>query len=144
HPSSETPFSALALAELADRAGLPAGAFNGVTGEARTVVPVWCRATRVRALSLTGSTEVGRLLAELGAPSVTQLILELGGHAPFIVCADADLERAVESCVSAKFATSGQDCLAANRIYVEQPVYERFLERFAERVAALKVGPGLE
>ncbi|SMF56733.1 succinate semialdehyde dehydrogenase [Tistlia consotensis] len=144
HPSSETPFSALALAELADRAGLPAGVFNVVTGRAAEIVPAWCADTRVRALSFNGSTEIGRLLAEQCAPTVKQLILELGGHAPFVVFADADLERAVESCLSAKFATSGQDCLAANRIYVERPVYQAFLARFLERVRDLKVGPGLE
>src|SRR5690606_25157604 len=144
HPSSETPFSGLALAELADRAGLPAGVFNVLTGQARAIVPAWCRDTRVRALSFTGSTEVGRLLAEQCAPTVKQLILELGGHAPFIVFADADLDRAVESCLSAKFATSGQDCLAANRIFVERSVYQAFAARFVDLVRTLKVGPGLE
>ncbi len=144
HPSSETPFSALALAELADRAGLPRGVFNVVTGRASDIVPAWCSDTRVRALSFTGSTEIGRLLGEQCAPTVKQLILELGGHAPFVVFADADLDRAVESCLSAKFATSGQDCLAANRIYVERPVYQAFVARFVDQVRTLKVGPGLE
>ncbi|MEX0760588.1 MAG: aldehyde dehydrogenase family protein, partial [Tistlia sp.] len=144
HPSSETPFSALALAELAERAGLPAGVFNVVTGTASEIVPAWCADTRVRALSFTGSTEIGRLLAGQCAPTVKQLILELGGHAPFLVFADADLDRAVESCLSAKFATSGQDCLAANRIYVERPVYQAFVARFLDQVRTLKVGAGLE
>ncbi len=144
HPSSETPFSALALAELAERAGLPAGVFNVVTGQAREIVKSWCEDTRVRALSFTGSTEVGRLLAAQCAPTVKTLVMELGGHAPFLVFADADLDKAVEACIAAKFATSGQDCLAANRILIERPVYDAFVERFAARVAALRVGPGLE
>ncbi|WP_309084641.1 NAD-dependent succinate-semialdehyde dehydrogenase [Chelativorans sp.] len=143
HPSSQTPFSALALAELADRAGLPAGVFNIVTGEAQPIVSRLCEDARVRALSFTGSTEIGRLIAAQCAPTMKRLVMELGGHAPLIVFADADLDRSVEIAIDAKFATSGQDCLAANRIYVERAVYEAFAARFAERIAALKVGPGL-
>jgi aspartate-semialdehyde dehydrogenase len=143
HPSSETPFSALALAELADRAGLPAGVFNVVTGEAPAIVATLCASQHVRALSFTGSTRVGRIIAAQCAPSMKRLVLELGGHAPFLVFADADIERAVEHCLAAKFATSGQDCLAANRIYVERAVYEDFTTRVAARVAALRVGTGL-
>jgi aspartate-semialdehyde dehydrogenase len=143
HPSSKTPFSALALAELADRAGLPAGVFNVVTGLPAPVVGEACANPAVRVLSFTGSTEIGRRLASACAPTLKRLVMELGGHAPFIVFADADLERAVESCVAAKFATSGQDCLAANRIYVERALYPRFAEAFAARAARLRVGPGL-
>jgi aspartate-semialdehyde dehydrogenase len=143
HPSRHTPFSALALAELAERAGLPAGVFNVVTGEAAEVVAPMTQSAAVRVLSFTGSTEIGRLLFRQCASTVKTLILELGGHAPFLVFADADLDRAVECAVSAKFATSGQDCLAANRMLVERMVYDQFVSRFAERVRALTVGHGL-
>jgi aspartate-semialdehyde dehydrogenase len=142
HPSRETPFSALALAELAERAGVPAGVFNVVTGDAPTIVPAWTSDPRVRVLSFTGSTEVGRLLYRQSADTVKRLVLELGGHAPFLVFADADLDRAVAEAVQAKFATSGQDCLAANRFLIERPVYAAFCERFAAATAALVVGRG--
>ncbi|MBE0694434.1 MAG: NAD-dependent succinate-semialdehyde dehydrogenase [Aquamicrobium sp.] len=144
HPSSETPLSALALAELGERAGLPAGTFNIVTGDAATVVGALTRDARVRALSFTGSTGIGRLIAAQCAPTVKRLVMELGGHAPLIVFDDADLDKAVRIALDAKFATSGQDCLAANRIYVQRPLYARFCAAFAERIAALKVGNGLE
>jgi aspartate-semialdehyde dehydrogenase len=143
HPSRYTPFSALALAELAERAGLPGGVFNVVTGEATEVVAPMTESQAVRVLSFTGSTEIGRLLYRQCAPTIKTLILELGGHAPFLVFADADLDRAVDCAISAKFATSGQDCLGANRILVERPVYDAFVARFAERAAALTVGAGL-
>ena len=144
HPSKETPFSALALAELAERAGFPAGVFNVVTGRASELVPAWTEDPRVRVLSFTGSTEVGRLLYEQSATTIKRLVMELGGHAPFLVFTDADLDRAVDCAISAKFATSGQDCLAANRFLIERPVYPDFCERFTVRVAALTLGPGLE
>jgi aspartate-semialdehyde dehydrogenase len=143
HPSKETPFSALALGELAMRAGLPAGVVNIVTGEAPMVVEPWLKDSRVRALSFTGSTEVGRLLYRASADTIKRLVLELGGHAPFLVFADADLDQAVEEAVKAKFATSGQDCLAANRILVERPLYDAFVEKFTAATAALTVGPGI-
>ena len=143
HPSHQTPFSALALAELAERAGLPAGVFNVVTGNAVEVVAPMTESTAVRILSFTGSTEIGRLLYRQSASSIKTLILELGGHAPFLVFADADLERAVTSALGAKFATSGQDCLAANRVLAERMIYDEFVGRFAERVRALTVGHGL-
>lgn len=144
HPSAETPFSALALAELAERAGLPDGVFNIVTGHAPEVVAPWTRDPRVRALSFTGSTEVGRLLYRQSADTVKRLVMELGGHAPVLVFADADLDHAVAETMKAKWATSGQDCLGANRIYVERPHYETFCARFAAATQALTVGPGLE
>ena len=144
HPSKETPFSALALAELAERAGFPAGVFNILTGRASELVGSWTEDPRVRVLSFTGSTEIGKLLYRQSASTIKRLVMELGGHAPFLVFADADLDRAVDCAVSAKFATSGQDCLAANRFLIERPVYADFSERFAARVAALTVGPGLE
>ena len=131
HPRAETPFSALALAELAERAGIPAGVFNVVTGDAPTIVPAWTADPRVRVLSFTGSTEIGRLLYRQSADTVKRLVLELGGHAPFLVFADADLDRAVAEAIKAKFATSGQDCLAANRFLIERPVYADFCRRFA-------------
>lgn len=144
HPSAETPFSATALAVLAKRAGLPAGIFNVVTGDAATVVGAWTKNARVRVLSFTGSTEIGRLLYRQCADTVKRLALELGGHAPFIVFADADLDRAVEEAVKAKFATSGQDCLGANRMFVQRAVYDEFCVRFAAAASALSVGPGLD
>jgi aspartate-semialdehyde dehydrogenase len=143
HPSHHTPFSALALAELAERAGLPAGVFNVVTGEAAEVVAPMTESSAVRVLSFTGSTEIGRLLYRQSASTIKTLILELGGHAPFLVFADADLDRAIDCAISAKFATSGQDCLAANRLLVERPIHDDFVARFAERVRALTVGHGL-
>jgi aspartate-semialdehyde dehydrogenase len=144
HPSIETPFSAVALALLATRAGLPAGVFNVVTGHAAEVVGPWTTDARVRVLSFTGSTEIGRLLFRQSADTVKRLVLELGGLAPFIVYADADLDQAVEEAIKAKFATSGQDCLGANRFYIERSVYAAFSERFAAATARLSVGPGIE
>lgn len=143
HPSHETPFSGLALAELAERAGLPAGVFNVVTGRASTVVPPWMADQRVRAVSFTGSTEIGKRIYRQSAETVKRTVMELGGHAPFLLFADADMDRAVDEAIKAKFATSGQDCLGANRFFVERPVYEDFCARFAERTAALSVGPGI-
>lgn len=144
HPSVETPYSALALAVLGEQAGLPGGVFNVVTGHAPEIVGAWSKSALVRVLSFTGSTEIGRLVYEQSAPTLKRLVLELGGHAPFLVFADADLEVAVDEAIKAKFATSGQDCLAANRILVERPVYEAFCEAFAVRVRSLGVGPGFD
>lgn len=144
HPSSETPFSATALAELAERAGVPPGVFNVVTGDATTIVPPWTADARVRALSFTGSTKVGRLLYRESAATVKKLVLEMGGHAPVIVFAGADLDHAVAETIKAKFATSGQDCLGANRIFVERPIYDAFCARFTAAVQALSIGPGLD
>ncbi|MGM0583539.1 MAG: NAD-dependent succinate-semialdehyde dehydrogenase [Pseudomonadota bacterium] len=144
HPSHETPFSALALAVLAERAGIPAGVFNVVTGEAPTIVRPWTEDARVRALSFTGSTEVGRLLYRQSAETVKRLVLELGGHAPCIVFADAEMDNAVEEAVKAKYATTGQDCLGANRFFVERSVYDEFCRRFVEASQALSLRPGVE
>jgi aspartate-semialdehyde dehydrogenase len=123
---------------------IPAGIFKIVTGDAATIVGRFCADARVRAMSFTGSTEIGRLIAAQCAPTMKRLVMELGGHAPLIVLDDADLEKAVRIAVDAKFATSGQDCLAANRIYVQHGIYEKFCAAFAKRIAALKVGNGLE
>ncbi|WP_276121628.1 NAD-dependent succinate-semialdehyde dehydrogenase [Pararhizobium qamdonense] len=144
HPSSETPLSALALAELGERAGIPAGVFNVVTGDAATIVGRLCEDSRVRALSFTGSTEIGKLIAGQCAPTLKRLVMELGGHAPLIVFDDADVDKAVDIAINAKFATSGQDCLAANRIFVQRPILDAFNAAFKARIEMLKVGDGLE
>lgn len=144
HPSIETPFSALALAKLAERAGMPEGVFNVITGDAPEIVGAWMKDARIRAVSFTGSTEVGRLLYRQGADTIKRLVLELGGHAPFVVFADADMDQAVDEAIKAKFATSGQDCLGANRFLVERPVYDAFCTAFAERTRALSVGAGID
>ncbi|MDR5865523.1 NAD-dependent succinate-semialdehyde dehydrogenase [Halomonas koreensis] len=143
-PAHETPFSALALAELAERAGIPAGIFNVVLGEAAQVSKLLCDEPRIKALSFTGSTRVGRLLIEQSAHTVKRLSLELGGNAPFIVGPDMDPREAAFAAVAAKFQTAGQDCLAANRILVHESIHDAFVEHFAERMAALTVGNGLD
>ncbi|PWE29525.1 NAD-dependent succinate-semialdehyde dehydrogenase [Pararhodobacter marinus] len=144
HPSAETPLSALALAELARRSGFPDGVMSTVVGDAPAIVGEWTSDARVRALSFTGSTEVGRLLYRQSAETVKRLVLELGGHAPFIVFPSADLDRAVAEAVKAKFATSGQDCLGANRFYVHRDVYDAFCARFTAAVEALSMGQGMD
>lgn len=143
-PAPETPLSALALARLAEEAGIPPGVFQMLVGNPIDLSAPLLRDGRVRALSFTGSTEVGRLLLEGAARTVKRVSLELGGHAPFIVFDDVDVEKAVKGAMAAKFATSGQDCLAANRIYVQRGIYDAFVEAFAAAVARLKVGHGLD
>ena len=142
HPSAETPLSATALAELADRAGFPPGTFNVVTRAAPEIVGAWCADPRVRVLSFTGSTEIGKLLYRQSSDTVKRLVLELGGHAPFVAFADCDLDLAVAEAIKAKFATSGQDCLGANRFLIERPIYDDFCRRFSAAAAALTLGPG--
>jgi succinate-semialdehyde dehydrogenase/glutarate-semialdehyde dehydrogenase len=141
-PAEATPFSALALALLAKRAGLPAGLFNVVTGNARAIGGELCANPIVRKLTFTGSTEIGRLLMQQCAPTVKKLSLELGGNAPFIVFDDADLDAAVEGAVASKFRNAGQTCVCANRIYVQDGIYDAFAAKLADAVAALKVGVG--
>ena len=144
-PAHETPFSALALAQLAEEAGFPAGVFNVVLGEPQMAMDTLVRDSRVRAVSFTGSTRVGGLVALAAAESgIKKLALELGGNAPFIVTEDADLDQAVRIAVGAKFQTSGQDCCAANRIFVAGPLYARFVEQYGDAVKQLKVGPAFE
>ena len=143
HPSSQTPLSALALMELAVRAGFAPGVINMLVGSAREIVGELCADHRVRAMSFTGSTEIGRKLLEQCAATVKTMVMELGGHAPLLVFDDADFDRAVDQAIGAKFATSGQDCLAANRLFVQRGVYDRFTRAFAERTAALTVDQGL-
>lgn len=142
-PARETPLTALAIAELAQRAGFPAGAVNVVTGPAREIGAVLTSHDAVRVLSFTGSTEVGRLLAANCAPTIKKTILELGGNAPFIVFDDADIEAAVEGALLAKFRNMGQTCVCANRLYAQDGIYDAFVSRLAERVAELKVGDGM-
>ncbi|WBU58833.1 NAD-dependent succinate-semialdehyde dehydrogenase [Paracoccus albus] len=144
HPSAETPLSALALSVLARRAGFPDGVYNTVIGDAATIVGEWTGDKRVRALSFTGSTEVGRLLYRQSADTVKRLVMELGGHAPFIVFQRADLDRAVSEGIKAKFATSGQDCLGANRFYIHRDIYDEFCTRFTKAVEALSLGRGMD
>lgn len=143
-PATETPLSALAVARLAEEAGVPPGVFQTLIGNPIELSLPLLRDARVRALSFTGSTEVGRLLLRGAADTVKKVSLELGGHAPFLVFDDVDLDKAVYGAMAAKFATSGQDCLAANRIYVQKRIYPAFVEAFAAAMAQLKVGHGLE
>ncbi len=146
-PAEATPLSALALAALAEDAGIPAGVLNVVTGaaaDAPAIGQALCGDPRVRALSFTGSTEVGRLLLRQCATTVKRVSLELGGNAPFLVFDDADLEAAVDGCMVAKFRNAGQTCVAANRIFVQNGIYDAFVERLSARIAALRVGPGLD
>ncbi len=145
-PAEATPLSALALAELALRAGLPAGVLNVVTADADASIDVgriWCDSPVVRHLSFTGSTEVGRILMRQCASTVKQLSLELGGNAPFIVFDDADLESAVEGALAAKFRNAGQTCVCVNRFYVQAGIHDAFVARLATRAAELRLGPGL-
>ena len=144
HPSGETPYSALALAELAERAGIPSGVFNVITGHAPTIVEQWTKDTRVRALSFTGSTPIGKLLYRQSADTIKRLVMELGGHAPFIVFRDADIENAVGEAIKAKFATTGQDCLAANRMFIERPIYAEFCRKFIAATKQLTIGKGMD
>lgn len=144
-PSKLTPLSALALAELANEAGVPAGVLNIVpSAAAATVGHELCTNPIVRKISVTGSTEIGRLVMRLSADTVKRLSLELGGNAPFIVFDDADLDAAVAGALACKYRNSGQTCVCANRILVQDAVYDAFAAKLGEAVAALKVGPGLE
>lgn len=143
-PAPDTPFTALALAELAKRAGLPEGLLQVVTGDAISLGRVLTKSKTVRKLSFTGSTRVGKILMEQSASNVKKLSLELGGNAPFIVFDDADIDAAVEGAMIAKFRNAGQTCVCANRIYVHASVYDTFTAKLVERVSQLKVGNGLE
>ena len=143
-PASQTPLSALALAELAQRAGVPPGVLNVVTGGARAIGGVLTGSPVVKKLSFTGSTEVGRLLTAQCAPTLKKLSMELGGNAPFIVFDDADLDAAVEGAIASKYRNSGQTCVCTNRILVQDGIYDAFAARLAEAVRTLKVGDGIE
>lgn len=143
-PASQTPFSALALAWLAQQAGFPPGVFNVITGPAREIGQEMTSNPLVRKLSFTGSTEVGKLLMRDCAATVKKISLELGGHAPFIVCDDADLDAAVRGAMASKYRNSGQTCVCANRFIVQESIYERFAAKLVEAVAQLRVGSGFE
>ncbi len=143
-PASETPLSALALAELAGRAGVPAGVLNVVTGSAREIGAEMTSSPIVRMLTFTGSTEIGKVLIEQCAKTVKKVGMELGGNAPFIVFDDADLDAAVAGAMASKYRNAGQTCVCANRILVQDNVYEAFAERLAAAVAKMKVGAGTE
>jgi succinate-semialdehyde dehydrogenase/glutarate-semialdehyde dehydrogenase len=143
-PAEATPFSALALAELAHRAGFPAGVLNVITGDSKAIGGEMCANPTVRKLSFTGSTAVGRLLMKQVAPTVKKLSLELGGNAPFIVFDDADLDAAAEGAIISKYRNTGQTCVCANRLFVHDKIYDAFAAKLADRVRALKVGPGTE
>jgi succinate-semialdehyde dehydrogenase/glutarate-semialdehyde dehydrogenase len=146
-PAEQTPLSALALAELAQRAGMPAGVLNVVTADGHNSVLVGdalCASDVVRHLSFTGSTEVGRILMKQCAPTIKKLSLELGGNAPFIVFDDADIDSAVEGAMVSKYRNAGQTCVCANRLYVQEGVYDTFIARLAEKARGIKVGNGFE
>jgi succinate-semialdehyde dehydrogenase/glutarate-semialdehyde dehydrogenase len=143
-PAESTPLSALALAVLAERAGIPAGVFSVLTGKSRDIGGEMTANPDVRKLTFTGSTEVGRLLMKQSADTIKKLSLELGGNAPFIVFDDADLDAAVEGAIVSKYRNAGQTCVCANRLYVQSPVYDAFAEKLVAAVKKLKVGNGLE
>ncbi len=143
-PASETPYSALALAELAERAGIPAGVFNVVTGDARAIGGELTGNAIVRKLSFTGSTEIGKLLMVQCAATVKKTAMELGGNAPFIVFEDADLDSAVQGAMASKYRNTGQTCVCANRLYVHDRVYDAFVEKLTKAVEAMVVGDGLQ
>ncbi len=143
-PAEATPLSALALAALAERAGVPAGVFSVVTGDPKTIGAEMTSNPVVRKLSFTGSTPVGRLLAAQCAPTIKKLSLELGGNAPFIVFDDADLDAAVEGAVASKYRNAGQTCVCTNRFYVHDSVYDAFSRKLADAVSRLKVGNGFD
>lgn len=143
-PASQTPLTAIRLAELAGEAGIPKGVINVVTGNARAIGDAWLEDNRVRKITFTGSTEIGKVLMKGAADTVKKISLELGGHAPFIVMDDADLDKAVEGVIGSKFRNAGQTCICTNRIYVHESIVDDFHEKFQKAVAQLKVGDGLE
>jgi len=143
-PASETPLTALALAVLAERAGIPKGVFNVITGKASVIGKELTSNALVRMLTFTGSTEIGRVLMAQCAPTIKKLGLELGGNAPFVVFDDADLDKAVQGAMASKYRNAGQTCVCANRIYVQEAVYDKFAEKLAAEVRKMKVGAGTE
>lgn len=146
-PAEQTPLSALALAELANRAGMPAGVINVLTADSEnsiTIGKVLCDSPKVRHLSFTGSTPVGRILMAQSAPTIKKLALELGGHAPFIVFEDANIDAAIEGAMLSKYRNAGQTCVCTNRFYVHDTVHDAFVKKFADAVAKIKVGNGVD
>jgi len=143
-PAGETPLTALALAELGARAGIPAGVLNMVTGKSSAIGGEMTSNPAVKVVTFTGSTEIGKLLMEQCASTVKRVGMELGGNAPFIVFDDAHLDKAVEGAIASKYRNAGQTCVCANRLYVQSGVYDAFAEKLAEAVSKMKVGPGTE
>ncbi|KAF0090956.1 MAG: succinate-semialdehyde dehydrogenase, partial [Hyphomonadaceae bacterium] len=143
-PAGETPLSAFALGELANRAGVPAGVLNIINGNSAQIGEVWCASPIVRGLSFTGSTEIGKLLMRQCADTVKKLALELGGNAAFLVFDDADLEAAAEGVMASKFRNTGQTCVCANRILVQAKIHDEFVAILGRKISALKVADGLE
>jgi succinate-semialdehyde dehydrogenase/glutarate-semialdehyde dehydrogenase len=143
-PADLTPFSALAMAELAHRAGVPAGVFQVITGKSRVIGAEFTSNPTVRKLTFTGSTEVGRVLLQQCAPTIKKASMELGGNAPFIVFDDADLDAAVEGAIVSKYRNAGQTCVCANRLYIQDGVYDQFAEKLAIAVGKLNVGNGIQ
>lgn len=143
-PDSQTPFSALALGELAKQAGIPKGVLQIVTGESQIVGGVLTTDKRIKKLSFTGSTRVGKLLMEQSASTLKKLSLELGGNAPFIIFDDANLDKAIDGALSSKYRNAGQTCVCANRIYVQRNIFDEFLNKFTAKVNNLTVGNGLD
>ncbi|MET9844330.1 NAD-dependent succinate-semialdehyde dehydrogenase [Streptomyces ossamyceticus] len=143
-PAEQTPLTALALAELADRAGIPAGVFNVITGDPREIGPELTGNPLVRKITFTGSTEVGRLLLAQSAQTVKKTSMELGGNAPVLVFDDADLDEAVDGLIATKYRNTGQACISANRVYVQDGIHDAFAKKLTERVAALAIGDGFD
>ncbi len=143
-PANQTPYSALALAVLAEEAGVPAGIFSVITGNSREIGEVMTKSDIVKKVSFTGSTEVGKLLYRQSASTIKKLGLELGGNAPFIVFEDANIDAAVEGAIISKYRNNGQTCVCANRIYVQSSVYDEFAEKLSKRISTMKVGNGMD
>ncbi|MGC1854173.1 MAG: NAD-dependent succinate-semialdehyde dehydrogenase [Candidatus Aquirickettsiella sp.] len=143
-PSTLTPFSALALAVLAEKAGIPPGVFNIVTGDSELIGTIFTDSLSIRKLSFTGSTAIGKLLMQKAASSVKKISLELGGNAPFIVFDDADIDQAILGAIASKFRNSGQTCICTNRFYVHEKIYATFTKKLAHAIQQLKIGNGLE
>lgn len=143
-PAEQTPLTALKLAELAEKSGIPKGVFNVITGDAKAIGETWLKDDRVRKITFTGSTEVGKTLMRGAAETVKKVSLELGGHAPLIIFEDADLDKAVEAAIVSKFRNAGQTCVCANRLYVHESVVDAFSEKYISAVKGLKVGDGLQ
>ena len=143
-PAEQTPLTALKLAQLAVEAGIPDGVLQIVTGDPKAIGEAWLEDPRVRKITFTGSTEVGKILMRGAAETVKKVSLELGGHAPFIVFDDANLDKAVEGAIASKFRNAGQTCVCANRIFVQESIAEAFSEKYIEAVKAMKIGDGME
>jgi succinate-semialdehyde dehydrogenase / glutarate-semialdehyde dehydrogenase len=143
-PANQTPLTALKMALLAEEAGIPKGVINVVTGDSKSIGEAWMEDTRVRKLTFTGSTEVGKVLMKGSADTVKKISLELGGHAPVIVMADSDLDKAVDGVIASKFRNAGQTCICSNRVYVHESIVDSFTEKLLEKVKDLIVGNGLE